>query len=555
MDDVALFENFVQVTLNVAVARNRQAILGFMPTFRAVLTTSDGDMDDFVKSTHGNNSRLNQNQRVTIDPSVVIYLKGLHFELKDRERCDALPDAAWPGLLNLALLVRFRADRSEYLENQKITANTKMPEVDVPKLTPNNFDEFMTHFTSAARNVNGAYGDPIDYLFRSTNGNYDAAWADRSDKLKQCTRLDGTKFKHDSALLYNLYVQYVGTDGHGGTTVKKFARSKNGYQLHHQFIAHYRDESYLERKATEAEKKLKTLHYRVERPRFTIETYYTILNGVFNDLDHAGPQYALNDEQKVKKFEGGIQNKDAMHYYILAQAEWRALPAPQRTFDRFYNIFIAKFSKYKSLSDGTSTSTSTSSARINAVNGRGGGNRGRGRGRGRGGRGRGNYHSGRGVPNFKPEARNYPFEIYRNLSTSQREEVNRLKAEKGWKGRKPPIGHELDFEGRAVPSQGLISMAQSYATSFGGSYASISRTQANTAPMPPPPSNETPPIPGTISTATAGLAFGTSSSGSRGGGDQQQAQNGNDADSVTISTVNGREYRGHIYDRNGNRIT
>ena len=50
-----------------------------------------------------------------------------------------------------------------------------MPEVDVPKLTPNNFDEFMTHFTSAARNVNGAYGDPIDYLFRSTNGNYDAA--------------------------------------------------------------------------------------------------------------------------------------------------------------------------------------------------------------------------------------------------------------------------------------------------------------------------------------------------------------------------------------------
>ena len=369
-----------------------------------------------------------------------------------------------------------------------------------------------------------------------------------------CTRLDGTKFKHDAALLYNLYVQYVGTEGHGGTTIKKFARTKNGYTLHHQFIAHYRDESYLERKATEAERKLKTLHYRVERPRFTIETYYTILNGIFNDLDHAGPQYSLNDEQKVKKFEGGLQNKDALNYYILSQAEWRGLPIIERTFDRFYNIFIAKYSKYKSLS-GTIGGTSNPTSRIGAVTGQGGGGRiaghgcGRGRGRGRGGRS--NFHSGKGVANFKAEARNYPWEIYRNLSSGQRDEVNRLKAEKGWKGRKPPVGYELDMEGRAVASQGLISMAQTYASSYAGSYANIG--QAQTSSVSPTAQTTTPPIPNTIIADNAGLAFGTNASGSRGSIRQQLPQQ--DADMVAVSTVNGREYRGHLYDNNGNCIT
>ena len=147
MDNIALFSDFIQNVLRIAIQRNRQAVATFMPTFRAVLTTSDNDIDDFVKSIHGNNSRLQQQQRITIEPSVVIYLKGLHFELKDRERCDALPDAAWLGNLDIPQLITFRADRSEYTENQKISKGLKMPDVEVPKLTPDNFDNFMTHFT------------------------------------------------------------------------------------------------------------------------------------------------------------------------------------------------------------------------------------------------------------------------------------------------------------------------------------------------------------------------------------------------------------------------
>ena len=137
------------------------------------------------------------------------------------------------------------------------------------------------------------------------------------------------------------------------------------------------------------------------------------------------------------------------------------------------------------------------------------------------------------------------------MSSSQRDEVNRLKTEKGWKGKTPPVGYELDMEGRAIASQGLISMAQTFAASYAGSYATVGQTQ--TSPMPPAPSGAAPPIPNTIIADNAGLAFGTNVSGSRGGTAPQSAQR--DSDTVAVSTINGQEYRGHVYDRNGNRIT
>ena len=137
------------------------------------------------------------------------------------------------------------------------------------------------------------------------------------------------------------------------------------------------------------------------------------------------------------------------------------------------------------------------------------------------------------------------------MSSSQRDEVNCLKIEKGWKGRKPPVRYDLDMEGRAVASQSLISMAQTYASSYAGSYANIGQTQTSSSS--PTPQTTTPPIPNTIIADNAGLAFGTNASGSRGSVRQQPPQQ--DTDTVAVSTINGREYRGHLYDNNGNRIT
>ena len=110
------------------------------------------------------------------------------------------------------------------------------------------------------------------------------------------------QLKHDSSLLYQLYIQYIGTEGHGFNIVNKYSLTKNIYKFHRYFCVNYKKKYYLANKATEAEKNIKTLAYRGERTIFNIEEYYKIITEAFTYLEHYGPYHELNEHQKVLKF-------------------------------------------------------------------------------------------------------------------------------------------------------------------------------------------------------------------------------------------------------------
>jgi hypothetical protein len=61
--------------------------------FKTLLHTSEDEINDFVKSVHAANTALTANNRIYISPSSIITILAVLFELKDREKCNALPTA------------------------------------------------------------------------------------------------------------------------------------------------------------------------------------------------------------------------------------------------------------------------------------------------------------------------------------------------------------------------------------------------------------------------------------------------------------------------------
>ena len=50
----------------------------------------------------------------------------------------------------------------------------------------------------------------------------------------------------------------------------------------------------------------------------------------FNNLQNAGPAHALNEDQKISKFEIGLKEPNAIKYHIEAKIEWDTLPLPKK---------------------------------------------------------------------------------------------------------------------------------------------------------------------------------------------------------------------------------
>ena len=84
----------------------------------------------------------------------------------------------------------------------------------------------------------------------------------------------------------------------------------------------------------------------------------------FNYLERAGTAYALNDDQKVIEFKGGLKNDTALTWHLTSVTAWKALPAHLRTFDAYYNTFSQYMSKFCTLSN-----SSSRTSHINQING------------------------------------------------------------------------------------------------------------------------------------------------------------------------------------------
>lgn len=582
MNDPACFRTFVQNVIGINANNPLNAITQFVPTFTDLLMVTDEDIQSFVTTTHGANSGRAAGDRIVIPQSAITGLQSILFELRDRQRCNALPDLAMLQAITAADLRVLRRERSASMRLSKHKKNDSNTTMDIPQFKGNNFDEFMTAFKTLVSRHTGANELPLDYLMRdNVQGNYNAAYASREQKLKTCVTLNGDNFRSDSELLYSLYVEHIGTTGIGSSTVNKFKSSKNGYSCHRDFVQHYVNRSYQDNKAQTALQAMANAVYSGPKRNFTIETYYSIMTTAFNDLDTSGPAHVLNNEQKIAKFEAGLKEANAINFAIQAKSKYDSLPAHEQSFDAYYNEFSALMTKYATLSQ-AAPAYSTRNARINATstnpsNPRSSG-RGRGRGRGRtnsGKRGRGggrtqskrnNYHPyANSNPssfapiygNFIPEAKMYSPEIFNNLTPAQKKSISDLKSQQGWlNATTPPQGFTIDENtGRAVPSTSFINAIQT-ATIAQGSFTpsyGIPPPQPGTVMQQPPSIINVPPPPpprydsanDSMSQSRAGANF--SRSGSR-------TPPPNSQHLVGAVSINGQPYNEKIYDRYGNPL-
>jgi hypothetical protein len=599
MNDPAIFQTFLQQRALVTVARARNAIISFIPTFEALLHTSEDEINDFVKSVHAANTALTNNNKIYISPSSIITILAVLFELKDREKCNALPNEEVLQAIDNEAIQLLRRQRSIAIDAKKTRNEASLPPMDIPKFTGSNFTTFHTAFASLASRHIGANDLPLDYILRlGPAGDYGAPYTTRELKLKACITFTGDNFRVDRESIYSLYVQHIGTTGIGSTIVNRYKRNKDGYRCFLELNQHFNNSTYKQNRATTANTNIANASYRGDRHRFTIETYYTIMTTAFNELEEAGAAHALTEEQKIQKFESGIQDQNALNFAITAKSTWDALNNPAlKTFDTYYNDFSSKLDKWHSLLGhrGTQHYNNRPNSRISNLNtngantpfgqpfdrggrfGRGGG-RGRGRGRGsgrfqgRGGRfGRGyggrvlgrfgqrNHNNQRHnnspgfapiYGNFMPEAKVYDQNTFRNLTYTQKKQVMDLKTTQGWIDQTtPPPGFTIDANtGHAIPSNAFISAVRT---------AQIGNMNQQPPPMfgappsiaPPPPFINIPPPPLPPRPPTD-----STQAGSRFGRTGSRTNNGNDNASISAVTINGRQYDGPVFDQHGNVI-
>ena len=71
MNDPAIFLNFLDNILQVRPVRVREEIITFVETFENILSSSDDEIDDFVKEIHASNSARTSNAKLLIGSNVV----------------------------------------------------------------------------------------------------------------------------------------------------------------------------------------------------------------------------------------------------------------------------------------------------------------------------------------------------------------------------------------------------------------------------------------------------------------------------------------------------
>ena len=173
MDDSDEFRAFLSNLCGLTVIRERNETITFLNTFDALISTSEKEIDNFVRHTHSSNSARAATQRILIPSAAIVTLKALRFELIDRENCGVLPDLVALQGMNAANINLMRIQRTKALQNEaSFAALSKLPEIVVPKLTTMNYELFNTAFTAVITRTIGMNSIPLDYVIRETIGNY-----------------------------------------------------------------------------------------------------------------------------------------------------------------------------------------------------------------------------------------------------------------------------------------------------------------------------------------------------------------------------------------------
>ena len=86
MDNQILFGTFLLVHIGLGVIRANLAVTQILPTFTSLLTVTETNIDDCIKSIHSANSARVAVDRIIIPPITSIIIKAMRFEILDCSR-------------------------------------------------------------------------------------------------------------------------------------------------------------------------------------------------------------------------------------------------------------------------------------------------------------------------------------------------------------------------------------------------------------------------------------------------------------------------------------
>ena len=265
VDDPIVFRAFLELLSPGLAPRVYDDVTSCASTFSALLSLSENDFDEYVKTTLASNSARAAAAKILLPTNLIMGIKAVLFELHDRQRCNALPSRVMLENLDLVQIEVMKTNRTRAIQEEEERKKTVFTDLKVPKLTANNYATFHTSFTTLVSRKHGYNSCSLRYLLRKTDGNYDDPWLSREERLVNCTSFRGDKFKNDSGILYDLFVEHIGSEGVGSNIVNKYKLSRNGYQCYHDLENHFRNASYLDNIASQAKQSLKSLSYQGRR--------------------------------------------------------------------------------------------------------------------------------------------------------------------------------------------------------------------------------------------------------------------------------------------------
>ena len=191
MDDPVIFLNCLLSVLNVGATTACNEIIAFLPDFRALLTTPESQINEFVKNAHSSNSARTSNTKILIPSGAIILLKSIRFELEDQRKRNALPNRIQLPAINAQDMTTFCQQRSQAIKHKSQRCQSTLPDITVPEFDGKNYDNFIAQFNEVVARTYGDYGAPIDYILCENNGLYMSPWLTRAEKIRNCLLLNG----------------------------------------------------------------------------------------------------------------------------------------------------------------------------------------------------------------------------------------------------------------------------------------------------------------------------------------------------------------------------
>lgn len=196
------------------------------------MTILEDDIHEFIKQVHSSNSGCAAAQGIVYMPSLAANLKAPSFSLKDRASCNALYDAAGLATLDQDQLTLMKNYCDQALQDKINDESVTRPQIDVPKFTSENYDDFMSKFLIVVWCTKGVHGVSIDNLICEVDGNLTTSIQVGNWNLEHACQEEVQHFMKipKPSLVY---------------IVKQFQPWIQGFNLHLAFVNHFANATHL----------------------------------------------------------------------------------------------------------------------------------------------------------------------------------------------------------------------------------------------------------------------------------------------------------------------